>query len=51
MERLYRYLSKAVHIQYGNCLDRTSMMTMRKGSQESVKAYVQTLLKTGGICI
>jgi hypothetical protein len=41
MERLDRCLSKAVQIQYGNCLDRTSIMTMKKGSQESVKAYVQ----------
>jgi hypothetical protein len=41
MERLDRCLSKAIQIQYGNCLDRTSMMTMKKRSQESVKAYVQ----------
>jgi hypothetical protein len=41
MERLDRCLYKAIQIQYGNCLDRTSMMTMKKRSQESVKAYVQ----------
>lgn len=41
MERLDRCLSKVVQIQYGNCLDRTSMMIIEKGSLESVRAYMQ----------